>query len=181
VFGLDPDLLGMIPQPVLALIILYPPAIVSAATTATDTEKKADSTTSTDATTSATAPSTAQPATATATTATSTSEAKVSDGKEPFYMVQVAALSNACGTVAALHAMANLNISGRMPLSTDSILSRWIAAARKLTPAARGESLDANAEIEQAHSKLAGSHHHHHHHRHTITITHVKHICVCVA
>jgi len=180
VFGLEDDLLAMVPQPVLAFIVLYPPATVAA-------EKDKDITTTATATATpaavdvAATPATATPAVATpapaaaagaTTTATAPSavgagagvrgdatserkESKAVNQHGMFFMRQVAALYNACGTVAAVHAITNAALTERIPLTSGSPLARWIPTVTGKTPQERGDALDANEEIEQCHSKLA--------------------------
>ncbi|XP_008558674.1 ubiquitin carboxyl-terminal hydrolase [Microplitis demolitor] len=119
VYGLDPELLAMVPKPALALILLYP-----------ESEK--------------------------AQAYNAEVEAKIKEeGKEPpknvFHMQQC--VSNACGTVALIHAI--LNNLDHIDLE-DGILKNFYEEAKDLSFIERGKLLvDAASGIIDTHKQLA--------------------------
>ncbi|XP_063986407.1 ubiquitin carboxyl-terminal hydrolase isozyme L3 [Diachasmimorpha longicaudata] len=119
VYGLDGDLLAMVPRPVLALILLYPDCGKASAYTADLVTKIKD------------------------------------EGQEVspnvFHMEQ--SVSNACGTVALVHAIANNQ--DRIDLD-DGILKTFLEKAKDLSFSERGELLvNTASKIIDAHEQLA--------------------------
>ncbi|XP_015127218.1 ubiquitin carboxyl-terminal hydrolase isozyme L3 [Diachasma alloeum] len=119
VYGLDPDLLAMVPRPVLALILLYPDSEKAAAYTAELIAK--------------------------------IKEKGQEVSRNIFHMEQ--SVSNACGTVALVHAIANNQ--DQIDLQ-DGILKTFLEKARDLSFSERGELLVNTASgIIDAHEQLA--------------------------
>ncbi|XP_032237490.1 ubiquitin carboxyl-terminal hydrolase isozyme L3 isoform X2 [Nematostella vectensis] len=117
VFGLDDELLCMLPQPVFAFLLLFP------------VDEKYEAFTK------------------------SQSEQIKKSGQEVspdlYYMKQT--VSNACGTVAIVHSIAN-NTS---QLDLDGELKKFIDATRSLSPQERGEKLETDEGITEAHEASA--------------------------
>jgi len=117
VYGLDPELLMMLPQPVLALMLLFP-----------ITEKYHEF--------------------------VKEQEAGIpTQNVSPrlFYMKQT--ISNACGTVALMHSVAN-NVGGAITLK-DGPLKAFLEATKDLSPEERAEKLEANDDICKSHDAAA--------------------------
>lgn len=66
-----------------------------------------------------------------------------------YFMKQM--VGNACGTIAVLHAMLNLQETGDLVLQESSYVSRMREATRTLSADARGAWLEKDSEIETAH------------------------------
>ena len=62
------------------------------------------------------------------------------DGAEPYFMKQT--ISNACGTVALIHAIAN-NMD-HLDILPDSILAKFLESTCQLSPEDRGRKLEEN-------------------------------------
>jgi ubiquitin carboxyl-terminal hydrolase L3 len=67
----------------------------------------------------------------------------------PFYIEQTAELPNACGTIALIHSVANVDI-----LPSDALLTRFIADVSGLDRTARGNALANNADVRDIHNSL---------------------------
>ncbi len=112
-FGLEPDLLGFLPQPVYAVVLLFPfdnEAICKA--------KREQA------------------------------EQLAKGGQPPvkcFWMEQ--SIGNACGTIAVVHSICN-NLH-RFKLQPGSLLDKYTAIARDLSPAERGYLLGGWNEIKE--------------------------------
>ena len=117
VYGLDPELLMMLPQPVLALMLLFP-----------ITEKYYEYQKEQEAAIS-----------------TQTVSSKL------FYMKQT--ISNACGTVALMHSVAN-NVGESITLK-DGPLKTFLEATKDMTPEERAEKLEADDDICKSHDDAA--------------------------
>ncbi|CAD6998376.1 ubiquitin carboxyl-terminal hydrolase [Ceratitis capitata] len=117
VVGLDPEMLEWIPQPVKAIILLFP-------ISETYEKHRAEE-----------------------------HESLMSDpGSYPedlFYMRQLT--SNACGTVALIHSVANCK---SISLS-DGILKNFLENAKNLTPEERGKALENDKSFTEGHHELA--------------------------
>jgi len=122
VFGLDPDLLGMVPQPVKALVLLFPMTKCSEAFG----EERAK-------------------------------ELSVPEfPADLFYTNQT--VSNACGTVALLHAVGNNveAIGGGGGLDEDGVLSKFFKATAALDPKAKAKFMEADApDLANTHAQHA--------------------------
>ena len=118
VFGLDPELLLMLPQPVLALLLLFP-----------ITEKYESFAREQEA---------------------AMKDVTVSD--KLYYMKQT--ISNACGTVALMHAVINSVNSGQISLG-EGPLKRFVEATRDLSPEERAVRLEDDDDICGAHDAAA--------------------------
>jgi len=118
VWGLDPDLLGFVPQPVLALILLFP-------TKDEQGEKVRER--------------------------QHVEEHPVS--ASTYFLRQVEGLSNACGTIAMLHAIFNnrdlLGIEGK-----ECTLGKFYTETKNLNAEERGRALDDSADIGSVHNGL---------------------------
>lgn len=123
VFGLDEELLAMIPEPCLSLIVLFPTNKGSFS----GSQKESNPTTD-----SVVVP-----------------QDKLVDA---FYIDQVVALPNACGTIALLHAITNN--AEALGVSPDSAVGRFRAQGLPLTPTQRGNLLDSFPEIKQPHNAM---------------------------
>jgi ubiquitin carboxyl-terminal hydrolase L3 len=118
VWGLDPDLLAFVPQPVLALVLLFP-------TRNSEGEKVRERLTVED-----------HPLAASA-----------------YYLRQTEGLTNACGTVAMVHAV--LNNRGVLGLEgSKGALEQFYQATRGQGAEERGKALDASKEIGAVHNSL---------------------------
>jgi ubiquitin carboxyl-terminal hydrolase L3 len=116
VLGLEPELLALLPRPVLGLMLLGP------VTEEARQEKAAPGIVA----------------------------------KEPeklYYMKQT--VSNACGTVALLHCVANARSTGRLALLPDSPLERFLSATAGLTPEQRAHRLETDEAIVRVHDAAA--------------------------
>jgi len=112
VFGLDEELLMMIPQPSHAVILLFPGAEREQAT-----------------------------------------DAAAADNTGPFFLYQVKGLGNACGTIAAIHAIANSE--ARASLAPSSTLDAYLKACEGMGPEKRGQRLLGDEDIRKAHDAQA--------------------------
>lgn len=61
--------------------------------------------------------------------------------------------ANACGTVAALHAIVNIAQTNQDLIAKDSFLEKFIADTRGLSPEERGKYLKKNKDLEEAHKE----------------------------
>mmetsp|Transcript_87 Transcript_87/g.268 ORF Transcript_87/g.268 Transcript_87/m.268 type:complete len:227 (-) Transcript_87:206-886(-) len=113
VFGLDEELLMMIPQPAHAVILLFPGA---------ERDKQAN-------------------------------DAAAADTSGPFFLYQVKGLGNACGTIAAIHSVANSE--ARASLAPSSPLDAYLKACQEVGPEQRGQRLLGDDEIQKAHDAQA--------------------------
>ncbi|KAI0989644.1 hypothetical protein GJ496_002253 [Pomphorhynchus laevis] len=71
--------------------------------------------------------------------------------KDLYYMKQ--SVGNSCGTVAAIHAIANCDLK----LAEDSILSKFIESTKGKCPMEISKLFEANAELSQCHDESARS------------------------
>jgi len=118
VWGLDPDLLAFVPQPVLALVLLFP-------TRDGEGGKTKEHIT--------------------------VAEHPVTE--KTYYMKQTEGLTNACGTVAMLHAI--LNNRGVLGLQDGGgVLEAFYQDTKDKSVEERGEALDGNKEIGGVHNSL---------------------------
>ena len=116
VFGLEPELLTMLPQPVLGLMLLFP-------ITSQHREHC-----------QAHPPSSPLP-------------------PSLYYMKQT--VSNACGTVALLHLLANGRSSGRLLLPPSSPLEAFLSSTSALSPQERAAALECDEAIVRCHDAAA--------------------------
>jgi ubiquitin carboxyl-terminal hydrolase L3 len=110
IFGLSEDLLCMIPDPLLAIILLFPGKA----------KVKFD-------------------------------EAKTGVDSNSFFLSQIEALDDACGTIAMIHAIAN-NLD-KISLA-EGPLSRYINENQSKSPLERGASLASNKDINLIHNSF---------------------------
>eukprot|EP00667_Euglena_gracilis_P016731 EG_transcript_17524 len=109
VFGLDPELLAMVPQPCVAVCLLYPSKNISR-------PRRAEM------------------------------SAAVQEGRtgpfapDLFYLWQIEAFGNACGSIAAVHAVATSYLQGVVPLE-DGPLRAFIDSCRGESPGVIGTRL----------------------------------------
>ncbi|EIE23291.1 peptidase C12, ubiquitin carboxyl-terminal hydrolase 1 [Coccomyxa subellipsoidea C-169] len=123
VYGLDEELLAMVPQPVLALLLLFPITKESeAAKEAEDARLKKEG-------------------------------YAVPEGA--YFMKQT--IGNACGTIGALHAIANTQ--DKVSITDGSFLERFLAATAELTAEQRGKYLEepppGAPDLDEAHQAAA--------------------------
>ena len=118
VFGLEPELLLMLPQPVLALLLLFP-----------ITEKYESFAREQEA-----------------------AMRDVAVSEQLYYMKQT--ISNACGTVALMHAVINSAVSGQISLA-EGPLKRFVEATKTLSAEERAVRLEADDDICGAHDEAA--------------------------
>jgi len=117
VFGLDPDLLGMVPQPVKALVLLFP------MTECSETFGKERA-----------------------------KEFSVAEfPSDLFYTNQT--VSNACGTVALLHAVGN-NVD-EFTLKDDGVLSQFYKATAQMSPQEKAKFMETYQTLAEAHKQHA--------------------------
>ncbi|KAJ1980702.1 ubiquitinyl hydrolase 1 [Dimargaris xerosporica] len=134
VWGLDPDLLALVPQPCLAVLLLFP--LTPAYEAHEQQQRLLQEQRSMTSESSPPLPGTML---------------GHSRGQNSlFYMKQT--IGNACGTVAVLHALANSrDIISLEPGPLEEFLNR----ARDLTPVQRAKLLEKSADIAEAHSSVA--------------------------
>lgn len=72
----------------------------------------------------------------------------------PFYMKQSGTLDNACGIIAALHAVCN-NLETIQGVKPGSILERHLATTAGQSPEEKCTSLEENKEFQEAHREKA--------------------------
>lgn len=118
VYGLDEELLALVPQPVKAVVLLFP---VSAETEAKREEE----------------------------------DEKIEKGGqhaiEPEVLWIKQTISNACGTIGLLHALANANV----PFMPDSPLAKFVGECRKITPYERAKLLETTSLFADIHAEAA--------------------------
>ena len=68
-----------------------------------------------------------------------------------YYMKQT--VSNACGTVALVHAIANNR--DKIELGDDGFLAKFLDDTKNDSPEVRAEKLEKNEELSQAHDEVA--------------------------
>lgn len=116
VFGLDPELLAMLEQPVLSLLLLFP-----INEKYNDMLKKKEP------------------------------QVVSSPPKDLYYMKQT--ISNACGTVAMMHAIANNK--EKVELDPASKLGEFFEETKDDSPDVRAEKLEAHKAISEVHDEVA--------------------------
>ena len=121
VFGLDDELLAMVPQPCAALCLLFPSQNISQAHREAMRAK--------------------QPASA---------------GAPVFFLQQHDEMGNACGTIAAVHAVANAAAAGNFALQ-DGPLSGFLDKASPLSIPERGLALQHATEMQELSDATAAS------------------------
>eukprot|EP00908_Phaeocystis_cordata_P021029 Transcript_3330.p2 GENE.Transcript_3330~~Transcript_3330.p2 ORF type:complete len:263 (+),score=102.35 Transcript_3330:56-790(+) len=122
VFGLDEELLAMVPQPCVALCLLFPSKNISKAHRAEMLSKRP-----TDA-----------------------------DPPPVFFLQQGDDMGNACGTIAAVHAVANAAASGHFALG-DGALRGFLERAGPLSIPERGLALHHTTELQELSDATAAS------------------------
>jgi len=118
VFGLDEELLGMVPSPCAAVCLLYPSKNISRERRTRYRMAAAEGT----------LPAVSPP---------------------PFYLWQIANFGNACGSIAAVHAVANGYLQGTLSLN-DGTLKKFIDENRTEGPGALGLKLADASRIHEA-------------------------------
>lgn len=127
IWGLDDDLLAFVPQPCVAVVLLFPSNL--------PTRQKIERPTASEVTDEAAA---ADP-----------TAAKVPEGV--FYLTQISDLGNACGTIAMLHGLGNnLDV-----LSTSGYINEFVASLESKTPLERGMALNNDETISNLHNSFA--------------------------
>ena len=141
VFGLDPELLAMVPRPCMALCLLFPcakiakerrPALRAARRDRVEADK-------------------ADP---------DNDEARIRNEAEGgvFFLEQVEGTGNACGTVACIHAVGNAVAGQAFHVPWETPLGKYITEASKdHTPKERGNRLLAATDLHQAADDTARS------------------------
>ena len=141
VFGLDPELLAMVPRPCMALCLLFPcakiakerrPALRAARRDRVEADK-------------------ADP---------DDEDARIRSEAEGgvFFLEQVEGTGNACGTVACLHAVGNAVAGQAFHVPWETPLGKYITEASKdHTPKERGNRLLAATDLHQAADDTARS------------------------
>ena len=61
--------------------------------------------------------------------------------------------ANACGTIAALHSIANISRLQPDLVAKGSFLAKFLEATKNLSPQERGEYLKGNKDLEEAHKE----------------------------
>jgi len=118
VYGLESDLLAIVPRPVLAVILLYP---IPSKTEKTEEEKE------------------------------KAKEDSKNDAPDSVYHLKQS-ISNACGTIALLHSVAN-NLDAIQ--LEDGFLKKFLDETKGLSYAERGERLENAQEIIDTHMESA--------------------------
>ncbi|CAE7310422.1 UCHL3 [Symbiodinium necroappetens] len=129
VLGLDKELLGMVPRPVAACVLLFPCSErIYAARREQDAALRAGG---------------------------SLRGASPCHDDGVFFLKQVIGFGNACGTVACLHATSNAR--DWMSLAQDAPLERFVQLQASSTPEQRGEALLNDASLRQSSETAATS------------------------
>jgi ubiquitin carboxyl-terminal hydrolase L3 len=129
ILGLDEELLAMTPAPVLAVIFLYPWIGQTAEPTTTTTTDKP--------------------------TEKPTEDKDKEKAADAFYLTQVGSLGNACGTVATIHALANLTLQSKYKSKLgDGALKDFIEKTSTLTPLERGRYMAKDKGINDVHQSF---------------------------
>ncbi|KAG6480386.1 hypothetical protein ZIOFF_063886 [Zingiber officinale] len=120
VYGLDDELLLMVPKPVLAVLFLFPSSTQDEAGKVEDQEQASE---------------------------------KLSKelNANVYFLKQT--VDNACGTIAVLHAIGNVN--SRIKLAENSFLDRFFKSTARLDPFESAAFLEKDREMEDAHSLAA--------------------------
>lgn len=131
IYGTDPDLLAFVPRPVVAVVLLFP-------MTAAIAKAKAEQADEVQAKGQPHLPA-------------------QGTGGAPFYLTQHDGLGNACGTIAAVHALANARAAGLAP-TEGSALATFLAEADPLSADDRGWALTrATAVHDASESEASGA------------------------
>mmetsp|Transcript_23071 Transcript_23071/g.49099 ORF Transcript_23071/g.49099 Transcript_23071/m.49099 type:complete len:281 (-) Transcript_23071:58-900(-) len=125
VFGLDAESLAMLPQPVLAICLLFPSKPVREGRRAALEAR---------------------------------GEAAKQTPPETFYLLQHREFGNACGTIAAVHAIGNLSRSGILQLEEGSPIEAFLKEAASLDASDAGRALARAAPLHEASDEAARSH-----------------------
>jgi len=166
VFGLEPD---MLPTGIVeGVIFLFPDVTTRAPTTAATAMSSSTPSKSTEA--KSIASSTAEVTKSTTSSATTPTPTKATEASVPFFIRQIPALDNACGTLAALHIVCNsAAILSKLPAATKTTttvasptasvaLSNFLAHARTLSdPLDRGHFLAQYLPLQRIHGACAAS------------------------
>lgn len=149
ILSLDDWALGMLPRPVVGVLLLYPltPALLAAHPTApaADAADAADAANAADASSAGTATPPSG----------SDGDAAAAGKGEPWYLTQV--VSNACGTIGVLHAGANAATAygdAYAPVA-GSFLASFMDRTRSMGAAARGAALEAEEALGDIHAAAA--------------------------
>jgi ubiquitin carboxyl-terminal hydrolase L3 len=125
VVGIDEEMLGWVPQPCVALILLFPSEEVRQAWARAEEDKLLDD--------------------------FSNQQPYIRNvGSDAFFIWQESPLGNACGTVAIVHAVAN-NMSELGLTDRSSPIADFYSQALSSVPKCRGELLQNHAGIHEAH------------------------------
>ncbi|KNZ57326.1 hypothetical protein VP01_2189g5 [Puccinia sorghi] len=122
VYGLDPELLAMVPKPVYAVVMLFPISKEYETARAAEHERIVDQ----------------------------ANRTVVPDNRLIFIKQTI---SNACGTIGLLHALAN---NPKIPI-TEGPLTHFVEQCRSKTPSERAELLEKDGAIADVHADLAQS------------------------
>lgn len=120
VFGFDPELLAMVPQPTRAAMLLFPISKASEKHKAEEAARLAEA-------------GAAEPP------------------KDLFFMEQK--VGNACGTIALVHAVANLRDS--FQLEDGKFFANFLSGAADLSPSERAGALGESKDLEESHEEAA--------------------------
>eukprot|EP00614_Pseudopedinella_elastica_P005841 CAMPEP_0172593102 /NCGR_PEP_ID=MMETSP1068-20121228/12289_1 /TAXON_ID=35684 /ORGANISM="Pseudopedinella elastica, Strain CCMP716" /LENGTH=256 /DNA_ID=CAMNT_0013390487 /DNA_START=44 /DNA_END=814 /DNA_ORIENTATION=- len=121
VFGLDEELLMMVPQPCVALMLLFPSDKISQARRREISAKRLE--------------------------ADGGQKRECPD--DVYFVQQHDAVGNACGTIAAVHAVANGALQGHFALDEGSVLSKFLAQTDAQDAQTRGWELTKMAELQE--------------------------------
>lgn len=123
VLGLDPELLSFVPQPAVAVCLLFPSKAIR--------KPRLESLEGQEASRRAPA--------------------------STFYLVQHKEFGNACGTIAAVHAIGNLVKEGMLQLARGSPMEKFLASAAEKSPDDVGRELADATELHEASEQAAKS------------------------
>jgi len=133
-FGLDEELLAMTPTPILGVIFLYPWVGQTAEPVSTDKPSEKPSDTPSD-----------KPK----------EDKEKEKAADAFYLTQVGKLGNACGTVATIHALANLTLQSKYKNKLgDGPLKDFMEKTATFTPLERGRCMAKDKGINDVHQSF---------------------------
>jgi len=135
ILGLDEELLAFVPQPVFAVLLVYPITSSSEEFARQEREKESDKREKESDVT--------------------VKQARAEDDASVFFVKQN--IANACGTIALIHAFMNAEPSLVSSFVPESFLASLYAKGKDLTAEQRADLLDESEELERSHQQIAAA------------------------